>query len=356
MSGGAIHAKIRSPRRRGMTLVELLVVIAIIAILMALLLPAVQSVRETARRTQCANNVKQLTTAALGHVQAQGFFPSGGWGWWWVGDADRGFGWTQPGGWLYSSLPYLEQTAVWNLPADGNPNAITETQRQGAVQMVRTPLPTINCPSRRSAKRFPKPVDGTYIARNAGRNPDSDNTVARSCYAVNGGHTGNAGLIDWGGPPDGVNLAEPRPADGSNNHTWPDRRSGALAELSGLVYGCSEIKPDDVSDGCSNTYLVGERYIDGNHYETGQTGSDNETWVSGTNNDMIRTGGWAPKQDVPGWNNGAALIFGGPHAVSFSMGFADGAVRWIRYDIDPAVHRSLSHRSDGAVIPGNAFR
>jgi len=339
-----------------MTLVELLVVIAIIAMLMALLLPAVQAVRETARRARCANNVKQLTTAALGHVQAQGFFPSGGWGWWWVGDADRGFGWRQPGGWIYSSLPYLEQLQVFNLPTDGNPTSITEPQRQGAVQMVRTPLPTINCPSRRKALRFPKPVDGTYIGRNAGRNPSDDNTVARSCYAANGGHTTNLSLIDWGGPPDGVNLSAPRPADGSNNHNWPDRRSGALDQLTGLSYSCSEIKPDDVADGCSNTYLLGEKYLNPDHYETGGSGDDNETWVTGTNNDMIRTGGNHPRQDTAGYNASAALIFGSSHTNAFCMGFADGAIRWVRYQIDPAVHRSLSNRSDGAVIPGDALR
>jgi prepilin-type N-terminal cleavage/methylation domain-containing protein len=355
MPVGTHDLETTSPRRRGMTLVELLVVIAIIAILMALLLPAVQSVRESARRVQCANHVRQLTTASLSHEQAQGFFPSGGWGWWWVGDADRGFGWQQPGGWIYSSLPYMEQLPLFELPRDGNPNAITEPQLQGALRLVRTPLPVLNCPSRRSAQTFPKPADGTYIARNAARNPADDNRVARSCYAANGGHTQNPGMIDWGGPPDGVNLADPRPA-GSNGHNWPDLRSNGKAELTGLAHSSSEVKAADILDGLSNMYLLGERYIDGNHYETGQTGSDNETWVSGTNNDMIRTGGWAPQRDVRGWNNGGALIFGGPHSGSFCMGFADSAVRWISYEIAPAVHSSLSNRSDGAVIPGDALR
>ena len=93
--------------RRGFTLVELLVVIAIIALLMSLLFPAVQAVRESARRAQCANNVTQMAKASLGHEATQGFFPSGGWGYFWVGDPDRGFGKGQPGGWLYSCLPYM---------------------------------------------------------------------------------------------------------------------------------------------------------------------------------------------------------------------------------------------------------
>ncbi|MFM8702528.1 MAG: type II secretion system protein, partial [Planctomycetia bacterium] len=92
--------------RLGFSLVELLVVIAIISTLVGLLLPAVQAARESGRRTSCANNVRQLATACQQHLEAQGHFPTGGWGQEWGGDPDAGFGSKQPGGWHYSLLPY----------------------------------------------------------------------------------------------------------------------------------------------------------------------------------------------------------------------------------------------------------
>ena len=90
-------------------MVELLVVITIIGILIALLLPAVQSAREAARIMQCQNNLKQLSLGCLHCEHLNGYYPTGGWGSIWVGDPDRGQGKRQPGGWLFCILPYIEQ-------------------------------------------------------------------------------------------------------------------------------------------------------------------------------------------------------------------------------------------------------
>lgn len=136
------------------TLVELLVVISIIGILVALLLPAVQASRESARKTQCKNHLKQMRVTFLNHHSAQRFFSSSGWGYRWVGVSDAGYGEGQPGGWTYNILAYMEydnlHTAVPTRKEVAPVNPLDEDlpPPPSARELVSTPVPEFNCPSR----------------------------------------------------------------------------------------------------------------------------------------------------------------------------------------------------------------
>ena len=112
---------------------ELLVVITIIGILIALLLPAVQAAREAARQAQCKNNLKQLALGCLSHENLNKWFPTGGWGYQWTGDADRGTDWRQPGGWIYNIMPFVELQSLHDMGA-GKPDPNTPSFAQGPGQ------------------------------------------------------------------------------------------------------------------------------------------------------------------------------------------------------------------------------
>ena len=226
---------------RGFTLVELLVVITIIGILIALLLPAVQAAREAARRLQCQNNLKQLSLACMNHEQALGFFPTGGWIWWWAGDPDRGFDRRQPGGWTYTVLPYIEQQTLHDMSA-GMTGAAKLT---AMAQKFNSPLTVFYCPTRRGAILYPNAFNC--------KNTDPVGASARTDYAANYGTYPAGGTV--------FNPASPAAVDAPGYKGWLN-----TANADGVIFATSTVRIADIGDGTSNTYLLGEKYLNPDHY------------------------------------------------------------------------------------------
>ncbi|MCA9189168.1 MAG: DUF1559 domain-containing protein, partial [Planctomycetales bacterium] len=318
--------------------VELLVVIAIIGLLVALLLPAVNAAREAARRTQCINQLRQLGLASINHADTHGNFPTGGWGWWWVGDADRGFGPDQPGGWLFNVLPFVEENNGHDRVKDGNPDTANQVQLDAARDLCKSPIALISCPSRRYNGQFgfPKPTDGTFIGYNASRNQDGENFAARTDYAINCGDQANNeyGSSQW-------------PSSIAAMKTF--RFTDPAGTLTGVSFYRSDVTTADMAgDGTSKTYLIGEKYLNPNNYETGSDPGDNETWNTGYNNDNFRNAFDPPLQDRVGFQS--TTRFGSVHAAGFNMVFCDGHVQLVNYDIHPINHKRFANIDDGLPV------
>ena len=350
--------KARRPRA-AFTLVELLVVIAIIGVLVALLLPAIQAAREAARRAQCKNNVKQISLAALNYESARGHLPSGGWGFAWMGDPDRGAGKTQPGGWCYGILPYLEQTQVTllgkGMTGDAKKNELGK--QMGVV------IPGYYCPSRRPAVGYPTkrssglPADSPIANVNDAAVPD---LVGKTDYAMNGGTT--AIRTDR----DGQML----PAD-----CWPDPNTAACLTRgreidtevdtgsTGIIALRSQIELRQVGDGTSNTILVGEKFMRPSYYETGVglrgeglgNDGDNSACYQGTDWDNTRypsaDADRVPTQDVEFETLNTDVreekAFGSAHTGGANLANVDGSVHTIDYGIDPTVWSRMGKRDEG---------
>lgn len=121
-----------------------------------------------------------------------------------------------------------------------------------------------------------------------------------------------------------------------------------VREYNGISFERSEVGIKHISDGTSNTYLVGEKYLASNQYETGTDEADNETWCSGFNDDNHRVTFNVPRQDAVGVADSAKL-FDSPHAGGVLMSRCDGSVGLISFDVDRKVFQAGGNRADGTV-------
>jgi prepilin-type N-terminal cleavage/methylation domain-containing protein len=283
----ALYRAKRMPRG-GFTLVELLVVIAIIGILVALLLPAIQAARESARRTECTNHLRQIGLAVQTYHDAKGSFPNGR-------NSPNEIGVS----WAYFILPQIEEQSIFDVYVASKP--VFDDANKLAM---RTPISVYACPSRRAAA--------------ADRDFDNDDEppVVRAA-AVLGDYAANAGLEEDIG------------MEGN------DFANGVLdLTLAGPIFSGSKIRARQVTDGLSKTLAVGERHIppeqpdwpaDRIHLVQGDTcflSSDNLAAILRGAEDGLARDPSDPADDV----------FGGPHSGVTLFVFLDGHTDALRND------------------------
>lgn len=323
----------RGHSRLGFTLVELLVVIAIIGVMVGLLLPAVQAARESARRMQCSNHLKQMALAAHNHQSTYGHLPGG------ARDGHPKFNWdccdskvSHGFSWMYNLLPFLEQQVLYDLGPANDPvtNVTHPTQTSNAIAGSLPPL--YSCPTKRP--------------------PFKASNFFRADYVGNSGETPVAGATGGSG----------------------DGRRGAVRQTDSAAW---KLTIERIKDGSSNTILYSEKALNSKSY--GTDGGDNERWNNaGWDEDIYRAGaikigtgdatiedGLTPIPDnhAPYDNNGTWVFdpsvkyrehfgkwhkyFGSSHPGGLNAAMGDGSVRFIAFNVDSLAFRRAAIADDG---------
>ena len=184
--------------------------------------------------------------------------------------------------------------------------------------------------------------DGLFIGYNSADSDPDNKVLARSDYAANVGDT-----WPYAGGLSGGNIMPPHPQGPHDNDI--------VNQFNGISFVQSMVPIASILDGTSNTYMVGEKYLNPDHYETGASGDDNEHWSSGYNNDHYRSGLYPPVRDTRGLNLSGSGIFGGIHSSGVQFVLCDGSVHNVAFTIDESVHSYLANRKDGEVVPHDSL-
>ncbi|GIW82711.1 MAG: hypothetical protein KatS3mg105_4518 [Gemmatales bacterium] len=282
---------------RAFTLIELLVVIAIIGVLIGLLLPAVQKVREAANRIKCTNNLKQIGLAWHNHADALGAFPTGG------GRCCATIGnltvisgvpatlQAQNWGWGFQILPYVEQENLWRNCGTNQSNAIVA-------------LSIYTCPTLHSPTLM------------------SPNTPWW------GGYQPSRGNQDYGAC-DGVRFA-----------------NGVLQPNWGQL-----VRPSTVLDGTSNTVMVAEKAVNILAARAGQQDcNNNEGWIDNWDNDNQIDGAYPPMSSLQINYTYCGVAAGSAHSAGFNVVMADGSVHFVGYSVNSTTWRQMCQYNDGQSV------